>query len=49
MNFTIPSVDLVEGKITYTLDGKEVVEELNFTALINAIIAFINALIKNEF
>ena len=49
MKFEIPSIDLVKGTLTYTTgDGTEVVEELNLTALINVLIAFINKIIANE-
>ena len=49
MNYQINEVDIVEGKITYTVDGNEVTEDLTLTSLINAIIKFINALLKFEF
>ena len=45
MKFEIPAVDLVAGTITYG----EVTEELTLTALVNIIIAFVNALIKYDF
>ena len=48
MNFQIGNVDVVNGKITYTKDGVEVVEELSLAALINVIINFINAILRNE-
>lgn len=49
MDFQINKVDVLNGKITYTVDGAEVVEELTLANLINVIIDFINALLRNEF
>lgn len=45
MNFQIGKVDLVAGTIT-DKDGN--VTELTLTALINVIIDFINAILRNE-
>ncbi len=44
--YQIEKVDLVEGVIKFE-DGTE--EKLTLTALINIIIDYINALLKNEF
>ncbi len=49
MDYKINEVDVVTGTLTYTKDGVEVTEDLTLTNLINAIIAFINALLKYEF
>lgn len=49
MDFQIEKIDVLNGEITYVVDGTEVVEPLTLAALINVIIDFINALLRNEF
>ena len=48
MNFQIDNIDVLNGEITYVVDGTEVVEPLTLAALINVIINFINAILRNE-
>ncbi len=49
MDFQIEKIDVLNGEIKYVVDGNEVVEPLTLAALINVIIDFINALLRNEF